>query len=242
MYHFTIRRSFEWVLILSQKQFGQATPLLLTVAVIELSDVAFAVYTPIHHHFVNLFFAYKNNEAKHWYFVAHSLNQVDSIPAVFGVTRDPFIVLTSNLFAIIGSNFLVNYWCWCCQYYWKFELNFWLQDWGLSIPWFLKEWGSWNTCRYLPFITSFIFHSAYLSSMYKKEFLNFGHQQYWIIWDKCDLYLISSLPLNTAINSSCSWLHRMQDDPRFLWYIHNNTYYSSTVSAWTKTTSKTKLG
>lgn len=28
--------------------------------------------------------------------------QVDSIPAVFGVTRDPFIVFTSNLFAILG--------------------------------------------------------------------------------------------------------------------------------------------
>ncbi|KDP29050.1 hypothetical protein JCGZ_16439 [Jatropha curcas] len=47
----------------------RATPLLLTVAVIELSDIAFAV---------------------------------DSIPAVFGVTRDPFIVFTSNLFAILG--------------------------------------------------------------------------------------------------------------------------------------------
>lgn len=47
----------------------KATPLLLTVAVIELSDIAFAV---------------------------------DSIPAVFGVTRDPFIVFTSNLFAISG--------------------------------------------------------------------------------------------------------------------------------------------
>lgn len=47
----------------------KATPLLLTVAVIELSDIAFAV---------------------------------DSIPAVFGVTRDPFIVSTSNLFAILG--------------------------------------------------------------------------------------------------------------------------------------------
>lgn len=53
----------------SLKHFGQATPLLLTVVVIELSDIAFAV---------------------------------DSIPAVFGVTRDPFIVLTSNLFAILG--------------------------------------------------------------------------------------------------------------------------------------------
>jgi len=49
--------------------FWQATPLLLTVAVIELSDIAFAV---------------------------------DSIPAVFGVTRDPFIVFSSNLFAILG--------------------------------------------------------------------------------------------------------------------------------------------
>ncbi|KAH6802605.1 integral membrane TerC family protein [Perilla frutescens var. frutescens] len=47
----------------------KATPLLLTVAVIELSDIAFAV---------------------------------DSIPAVFGVTRDPFVVFTSNLFAILG--------------------------------------------------------------------------------------------------------------------------------------------
>ncbi|XP_010543350.1 PREDICTED: thylakoid membrane protein TERC, chloroplastic [Tarenaya hassleriana] len=47
----------------------KATPLLLTVAVIELSDIAFAV---------------------------------DSIPAVFGVTRDPFIVFSSNIFAILG--------------------------------------------------------------------------------------------------------------------------------------------
>ncbi|CAN0926763.1 Thylakoid membrane protein TERC, chloroplastic [Linum grandiflorum] len=47
----------------------KATPLLLTVAVLELSDIAFAV---------------------------------DSIPAVFGVTRDPFIVISSNLFAILG--------------------------------------------------------------------------------------------------------------------------------------------
>ena len=50
--------------------------MLLTVAVIELSDIAFAV---------------------------------DSIPAVFGVTRDPFVVFTSNLFAILGlrSLFLI---------------------------------------------------------------------------------------------------------------------------------------
>ncbi|XP_044510638.1 thylakoid membrane protein TERC, chloroplastic isoform X2 [Mangifera indica] len=53
----------------NQDGIWKATPLLLTVAVIELSDIAFAV---------------------------------DSIPAVFGVSRDPFIVFTSNLFAILG--------------------------------------------------------------------------------------------------------------------------------------------
>ncbi|XP_022767449.1 thylakoid membrane protein TERC, chloroplastic isoform X2 [Durio zibethinus] len=55
--------------ITKQDGIWKATPLLLTVAVIELSDVAFAV---------------------------------DSIPAVFGVTRDPFIVFSSNLFAVLG--------------------------------------------------------------------------------------------------------------------------------------------
>ncbi|CAJ2656640.1 integral membrane family protein [Trifolium pratense] len=55
--------------ITNQDGIWMATPLLLTVAVIELSDIAFAV---------------------------------DSIPAVFGVTRDPFIVFSSNLFAILG--------------------------------------------------------------------------------------------------------------------------------------------
>ena len=46
-----------------------ATPLFITLLVIETTDVAFAV---------------------------------DSIPAVFSVSRDPFIVLTSNIFAILG--------------------------------------------------------------------------------------------------------------------------------------------
>ncbi|KAJ7977037.1 thylakoid membrane protein TERC, chloroplastic [Quillaja saponaria] len=55
--------------ITNQDGLWKATPLLLTVAVIELSDIAFAV---------------------------------DSIPAVFGVTRDPVIVFTSNIFAILG--------------------------------------------------------------------------------------------------------------------------------------------
>ncbi|MGE3172995.1 MAG: TerC family protein [Planctomycetota bacterium] len=47
----------------------RATPLLLALLMIEVSDVVFAV---------------------------------DSIPAVFAITRDPFLVFTSNVFAILG--------------------------------------------------------------------------------------------------------------------------------------------
>ena len=46
-----------------------ATPLLLVLVVVELTDVVFAV---------------------------------DSIPAIFGITTDPFLVFTSNIFAIMG--------------------------------------------------------------------------------------------------------------------------------------------
>jgi tellurite resistance protein TerC len=46
-----------------------ATPLLLVLMLVEVTDLVFAV---------------------------------DSIPAIFGVTRDPFIVFTSNIFAILG--------------------------------------------------------------------------------------------------------------------------------------------
>ncbi|MGB4064481.1 MAG: TerC family protein [Azonexus sp.] len=46
-----------------------ATPLLLVLVLVELSDLIFAV---------------------------------DSIPAIFAITTDPFIVLTSNIFAILG--------------------------------------------------------------------------------------------------------------------------------------------
>ncbi len=53
-----------------------ATPLLLTLAVVELSDVVFAV---------------------------------DSIPAVFGVTQDPFIVYSSNMFAILSLRSLYSF-------------------------------------------------------------------------------------------------------------------------------------
>lgn len=53
-----------------------ATPLLLALAVIEISDVVFAV---------------------------------DSVPAVFGVTQDPFIVYTSNMWAILSLRALYGF-------------------------------------------------------------------------------------------------------------------------------------
>jgi len=56
---FLVREGGRWI----------ATPLLLALVMIELSDVVFAL---------------------------------DSIPAIFGVTLDPFIVFTSNIFAILG--------------------------------------------------------------------------------------------------------------------------------------------
>jgi tellurite resistance protein TerC len=46
-----------------------ATPLAVTLLVVETTDIVFAV---------------------------------DSIPAIFGVTQDPFVILTSNIFAILG--------------------------------------------------------------------------------------------------------------------------------------------
>jgi tellurite resistance protein TerC len=58
-HHFLVREGGRWV----------ATPLLLALVLIEISDVVFAL---------------------------------DSIPAIFGVTLDPFIVFTSNIFAILG--------------------------------------------------------------------------------------------------------------------------------------------
>ena len=46
-----------------------ATPLVLVLLIVEISDVTFAV---------------------------------DSIPAIFGITRDAFIIYSSNVFAILG--------------------------------------------------------------------------------------------------------------------------------------------
>lgn len=58
-HHFLVREGGRWV----------ATPLLMALLLVELTDVVFAV---------------------------------DSIPAIFAVTRDPFLVFTSNIFAILG--------------------------------------------------------------------------------------------------------------------------------------------
>jgi tellurite resistance protein TerC len=58
-HRFLLREGGRWV----------ATPLLVALVLVEISDVVFAL---------------------------------DSIPAIFGITLDPFIVFTSNIFAILG--------------------------------------------------------------------------------------------------------------------------------------------
>ena len=58
-HHFLVRRAGRWV----------ATPLLLALIAIELTDVVFAI---------------------------------DSIPAAFAVSEDPFVVYSSNVFAVLG--------------------------------------------------------------------------------------------------------------------------------------------
>jgi len=65
-----LRSSAFWVVERSRLK---ATPLVLALVTIEVSDVVFAV---------------------------------DSIPAVFAVTRDPFIVFTSNICAVLGMRSL----------------------------------------------------------------------------------------------------------------------------------------
>ena len=57
--HFLVREAGRW----------SATPLLLVLALVETTDLIFAI---------------------------------DSIPAIFGITRDSFLVFTSNIFAVLG--------------------------------------------------------------------------------------------------------------------------------------------
>ncbi len=63
------KRSYGDKFFIRRRGVIAATPLLLTLLVVESSDVIFAI---------------------------------DSIPAILAVTRDPFIVYTSNIFAIMG--------------------------------------------------------------------------------------------------------------------------------------------
>lgn len=68
--HLRLTKEYQGERFFARKN-GQlfATPLLLVLLIVEITDATFAV---------------------------------DSIPAVFGITRDPFIVYSSNVFAILG--------------------------------------------------------------------------------------------------------------------------------------------
>lgn len=68
--HIRITKQFHGEkFFIKQNLLWYATPLFLTVVLVEISDLIFAL---------------------------------DSIPAIFAITQDPFIVFTSNIFAILG--------------------------------------------------------------------------------------------------------------------------------------------
>ncbi len=87
-----------------------ATPLLLTLALLEVTDVIFAV---------------------------------DSVPAIFGVTREPFIVFTSNIFAILGlrSMYFMLAGAVTRFYLLRYGLAIILIFVGLKMAWLNQAWG-----------------------------------------------------------------------------------------------------
>jgi tellurite resistance protein TerC len=87
-----------------------ATPLLLTLALLEVTDVIFAV---------------------------------DSVPAIFGVTREPFIVFTSNIFAILGlrSMYFMLAGAVTRFYLLQYALAIILIFVGLKMAWLNQAWG-----------------------------------------------------------------------------------------------------
>jgi tellurite resistance protein TerC len=96
--HFWIKINSKW----------KATPLFLTLIVVEMTDVIFAV---------------------------------DSIPAILGITTDPFLVATSNFFAILGlrSMYFVLNRALEAFHYIKYALSFILVFVGIKMviePWY----------------------------------------------------------------------------------------------------------
>lgn len=91
---FIVREAGRWL----------ATPLLLTLLFIEMTDIVFAV---------------------------------DSVPAVFGITREPFIVFTSNVFAILGLRALYFLFAGIVSrfHYLKYGLGFILCFVGFKMSW-----------------------------------------------------------------------------------------------------------
>ena len=96
--HFWVKINSKW----------KATPLFLTLIVVEMTDVIFAV---------------------------------DSIPAILGITTDPFLVATSNFFAILGlrSMYFVLNRALEAFHYIKYALSFILVFVGIKMviePWY----------------------------------------------------------------------------------------------------------
>lgn len=121
---FLVREASGWM----------ATPLLVTLVFIEVTDILFAV---------------------------------DSVPAVFAITSEPFIVFTSNIFAILGlrSLFFLLQGMAAKFHYLKYGLGFILCFVGFKMAWLDHHWegGKFPTAWSLAVIVSALLCSAVFS-------------------------------------------------------------------------------
>ena len=87
-----------------------ATPLLVTLVFVEMTDIVFAV---------------------------------DSVPAIFGITREPLIVFTSNVFAILGlrAMYFVLAGAMDKFHFLRYGLGVVLAFVGLKMVWLNRAWG-----------------------------------------------------------------------------------------------------
>ncbi len=99
---------------------------------------------------------------------------VDSIPAIFGITRDPFIVYTSNIFAILGLRALyfaiagiMNYF-----HYLKYGLSVILAFVGVKM--LIERWIHIDTVHSLLFITAVIVIAIVMSVIRAKRIKKAG--------------------------------------------------------------------
>jgi tellurite resistance protein TerC len=90
---------------------------------------------------------------------------VDSVPAIFAITKEPFIVFTSNIFAILGLRALFFLMAGMASkfHYLKYGLGFILCFVGLKMSWLDRHYGHFPTSWSLGIIISALAAAAFFS-------------------------------------------------------------------------------